>query len=98
MRSLVEGSTRRVWIRNEVTVNPRNFTIAYYYMTLVQSSGGHSTITVFVLFFHLGHAIRTLTVVGYQNARSLQISRLIKESPRQMKAPIHSVWSRSSRL
>lgn len=79
MRSLVEGSTRRVWIRNEVTVNPRNFTIEYYYLTLLQSSSGHRIINVFFLPL-LGYATRSITLVGYQNTRSLQDLRLVQRA------------------
>lgn len=92
MRSLVEGSTRRVWIRNEVTVNPRNFTIACYYMTLMQSSSGHCIINVFFFLFFfwaMQHAASPSSATKTLEASKFRDSS--KESPRRMRNRHHSV-------
>lgn len=78
MRSQVEGSTRRVWIRNEVTSKQVHDCILLYDPYAIF---GWSLYYCWVFFpppFSGGYATRTLTLVGYQNIRSLQNPRLVQ--------------------
>lgn len=78
MRSQVEGNTRRIWIRNEIT--SKNAHDCIYSVAIMQSSDSHC---IFVFVFLLGMQ-HNLTLVSYQNPRSLQNLRLVQRVPRQI--------------
>lgn len=73
--------------------HPSKFTIAYCYMTLMQSSGGHCIIAGF--FFPLPFLVAMQHAPSLSSAtKTFEASKIrdsFRESPRQVKIPIHSV-------